>query len=178
MKKNFHSEYFWMNQDIISFDNLPFIGAISDNLYIATAFNSWGMTNGTISAKVISDLILNNNSPYKKLFNPNRINLNLVFSSFFGSFFYIFAYIRSLFFKNNPHYIKIKDLIYGIYTDKFNITHSIKLICPHMKCNLVFNKKEKTWDCPCHGSRFDLDGNVISGPSVDNLCNNKKEKKH
>ena len=47
-----------------------------------------------------------------------------------------------------------------------------------MKCNLVFNKKEKTWDCPCHGSRFDLDGNVISGPSVDNLCNNKKEKKH
>lgn len=175
---NSYPEYFWMNQDIISYDNLPFIGAISDNLYIATAFNSWGMTNGTISAKVISDLILNNNSPYKKLFNPNRINLNLVFSSFFGSFFYIFAYIRSLFFKNNPHYIKIKDLIYGIYTDKFNITHSIKLICPHMKCNLVFNKKEKTWDCPCHGSRFDLDGNVISGPSVDNLCNNKKEKKH
>lgn len=165
-------QYTWMNQDIMSHDSLPFIGKIEDNLYLATAYNAWGMTNGTIAAKVITDLILKQSSPYQELFNPNRMNLPLTIGSITGIFSYFKVYIQTLFQKSNPKYIKIKGLTYAIYKDENNQIHQIKLICPHLKCNLVFNKEERTWDCPCHGSRFDIDGNVIEGPAVKNL--NKK----
>ena len=163
------SEYTWMNQDIMSNDNLPYIGAIKNNLYLATAYNAWGITNGTIAGKIISDLIINNDSIYKNLFLPTRNSFLLVTKSIFGSFSYIKAYAKSLYKKNNPINIKIKGVIYGLYKDDDHNIHRIKLICPHMKCNLVFNKQEKTWDCPCHGSRFDIDGNLIQGPAKNNL---------
>ena len=57
----------------------------------------------------------------------------------------------------------------GVYTDKNGKEHIVSNICPHMKCNLVFNYIDKTWDCPCHASRFDIDGNIIYGPSVYNI---------
>ena len=162
-------EFTWMNQDIISNDNLPFIGKVKNNLYISTAYNKWGMTNSAIASKIIYDLIENNNNKYVKLFNPNRINLKIIFKSILNTYGYVKVYIQALFNKNNPKYIKIDKFYYGIYKDKENKYHKIKLICPHMKCMLVFNRMEETWDCPCHGSRFDLDGNIISGPAKENL---------
>lgn len=170
-KKKFgkEPEYMWMNQDIISNDKLPFIGKIKDHLYISSAYNTWGMTNGTIGGKMVADLIMNIESKYKKLFNPNRINVPLIMNSFIGIFHYLKVYFLGIFKRNNPYYIKIKGIIYGIYKDDEGITHKIKLICPHMKCALLFNLKEKTWDCPCHGSRFDLDGNIIETPAVKKL---------
>lgn len=162
-------DYFWMNQDVMSHDKLPFIGKVKDNLYISTAYNAWGMTNGVIGAKAIYDLIVKGNSEYQRLFNPKRKNIYLYLNSIRGVFDYLKVYIQALFQKNNPYYIKRKGLIYGIYTDENNNKHKIKLLCPHMKCNLVFNKQEKTWDCPCHGSRFDIDGNLIEGPASKNL---------
>lgn len=169
--KYFHKEpeYTWMNQDIVSNDMLPFIGEIDSNLFVATAFNGWGMTCGTISGKIISDLILHKKNKYKELFNPKRNNFNLIFSSTIGSFSYLKAYVVSLFKKNNPEYIKIQGINYGVYKDDDGQKHYIKLICPHMKCHLVFNREAKTWDCPCHGSRFDIDGNLIEGPAKKNI---------
>ena len=155
-----------MNQDIISNDKLPFIGKIKDNLYMATAYNTWGITNGTIGGKIVADLIMKNDSKYKKLFNPNRINIPLILNSFIGIFHYLKVYFLGIFKRNNPYYIKIKGIIYGVYKDDKGVIHKIKLICPHMKCALIFNQKEKTWDCPCHGSRFTLDGKIIEGPAV------------
>ena len=151
---------------------LPFIGKIEENLYLATAYNAWGMTNGTIAAKVITDLIQNNKSKYQELFDPNRKNLALTINSIIGTLNYLKVYIHALFQKNNPKYIKIKGLTYGIYKDKNNKEHIINLLCPHMKCNLVFNKEEETWDCPCHGSRFNIDGKLLEGPATKNI--NKK----
>ncbi len=162
-------EYMWMNQDIISNDKLPFIGKIKDHLYISSAYNTWGMTNGTIGGRVVADLIMNKDNKYKKLFNPKRINISLLINSFIGIFHYLRVYFLGIFKRNNPYYIKIKGIIYGIYKDDNGNIHKIKLICPHMKCALLFNMKEKTWDCPCHGSRFDLDGNIIEGPSTRKL---------
>lgn len=158
--------HIWMNQDIVSHDKLPIIGKLKDNMYISTAYNAWGMTNSIIGAKVISDLIQKKENNYIELFNPKRINISLIINSFIGLFNYLKVYIESIFHKNNPHYVKIKGIIYGIYIDKVGKEHKVKLICPHMKCSLVFNKKELTWDCPCHGSRFDIDGNIINTPSI------------
>jgi len=166
---NNNPKYTWMNQDIMSHDNLPFIGKIKENLYLATAYNAWGMTNGTIAAKVISDLITKNETPYEELFNPKRINLPLIINSIAGLFLYLKVYTQGLFQRNNPKYIIIRGITYGIYKDKNNKEHIIKLVCPHMKCNLVFNKEEETWDCPCHGSRFNLDGKLIEGPSTKDI---------
>jgi len=174
-RKNFNKyfqlkpKYTWMNQDIISNDKLPIIGRLKENLYISTAYNAWGMTNGTIGAKVIADLIKNKENKYQNIFNPSRINIPLIFHSIIGSFHYLKAYIESVFHKSNPYYIKIKGMLYGIYIDKFGIKHQVKLICPHMKCPLVFNQEEKTWDCPCHGSRYDIDGNILSEPTTKNI---------
>ena len=53
--------------------------------------------------------------------------------------------------------------------DEKGVKHIVDIVCPHMKCNLAFNKAEKTWDCPCHGSRFDIDGHLIEGPSKVNV---------
>lgn len=165
--------YTWMNQDIMSNDLLPFIGKVKKNMYLLTAYNAWGMTNATIGAKLVCDLIQGRQSRYEKLFDPCRMNSTLFIESLLGSFHYMKAYMQSLWKKNNPYYIKIKGIYYGIYEDKYHKKHQIKLICPHMKCNLVFNKKEHTWDCPCHGSRFDLDGHLIEGPAKENLQNKK-----
>ena len=163
---NVDSEYTWINQDIISNDMLPFIGRLKNNMYISTAYNTWGMTSSIIGAKLISDLIQKKENTYKDLFNPNRINLPLIINSTLGLLNYLKVYIESLFHKSNPHYVKIDGILYGIYKDSNGNNHKIKLICPHMKCPLVFNQAEKTWDCPCHGSRFDIDGNIINPPAV------------
>lgn len=169
--KYFHKEpeYIWMNQDIMSNDSLPMIGKLEDNLYLSSAYNTWGMTNSTLGGKIISDMITKKENEYISLFNPKRINMPLIINSFIGAFSYLKSYIEGFFHKSNPYYIKINGLIYGIYIDNQGIKHKIRLICPHMKCPLVFNKEELTWDCPCHGSRFDLDGNIIETPATKNI---------
>ena len=167
-------EYTWMNQDIVPNDDLPIIG-IPDkknpNLLIATAFNKWGMTNGTIAGKILSDLILENKNPYIDLFNPTRINITNIINSIIGVFHYSKVYAQTtikknpVFYNDHVYIIKINGKYYGVYYDYYGKKHIVDHKCPHMKCNLVFNDEEKTWDCPCHGSRFDIDGNVIEGPA-------------
>ena len=124
------------------------------------------MTNATIGGKIIADLINQKENPYESLFNPNRINIPIIINSIITIINYLKVYIEALFHKSNPYYIKIKGIIYGVYIDKLGIKHTIKLLCPHMKCSLVFNREELTWDCPCHGSRFDIDGFLIHGPAT------------
>ena len=162
----------WSNKDIITSDYLPYIGLIEDNLLIATGYNTWGMTNSTIAGSVISDIILNKENKYINLFNPKRsfnmgklLNFPLVLGS------NVKSYVGSLINKNKSWYsenIKFMNLdgkSVGIYTDDKNKEHIVYNKCPHMKCGLIFNEVEKTWDCPCHGSRFDISGKCIEGPS-------------
>ena len=166
---NLNPEYSWINQDITSHDKLPIIGSIKNNLYIATAYNAWGMTNGTIAGKIISDDILGIDNKYKQLFSPNRRNYGLYMFSTLGIFNYLKAYIQGLFTKYNPKYIKINKFMYAIYKDINKKVHIVKLICPHMKCPLIYNNESNTWDCPCHGSRFDIYGNLLEGPAKKNI---------
>lgn len=171
-------DYIWMNQDIMSNDNIPFIGRFNykqPNLMIATAFNTWGMTNGTMAGKILSDLVLKNDNKYISLFNPMRIDIDGIIQSIIGSFHYLKIYTQTIIkknpvFRNNCVYVvKINGKYYGVYYDNYGNKHMVKNKCPHMRCNLVFNEEEKTWDCPCHGSRFDIDGNVIKGPANINI---------
>ncbi len=178
-------EYTWMNQDIMSNDDLPIIGEIKNHpgLYLATAYNAWGMTNGTIAGKVICDLILKKPNSYIDLFQPNRFHFVGLFHSTLGAFHYAKIYLQTMiqknpvFESNSVYVVKINGKYYGVYYDETGQKHIVSHQCPHMKCNLVFNLEEKTWDCPCHGSRFDIDGNVLEGPANYSIGIDWSEKK-
>lgn len=166
---NKNPEMTWDNQDIVSHDLLPFIGRIDRHLYVGTAYRGWGMTNGILAGKIISNFILHHSTLYQDLFSPTRMNLELAINSFLGTFHYMKANTLAFLQKTNPSYIKINGILHAIYEDEEHKIHKICLLCPHMKCHLVFNSYDKTWDCPCHGSRFSLDGSLIKGPATKSL---------
>ncbi len=175
INKNFdfkNAEYLWSNNDVITSDNLPLIGRIykkDDTFLIATGYNTWGMTNSILSGRIISDIILKKNNPYIELFKPTRLVdiQNLIkYPINIGSSAKAFIKSTKANVNNkNIEYSKIKGKSVAIYTDSRGIKHIVLNRCPHLKCGLVFNDVEKTWDCLCHGSRFDIDGHVIEGPS-------------
>lgn len=168
-KYNKKIKYIWSNTDIMSNDLIPFAGKIENNLYIATGYSTWGLTNGTISAKIISDIILKKENKYQELFNPKRFGnfLNLITNNLSTAKTYILSkLIKNYSFYEDNVIVYTKDGIrYGKYIDQNNNEHIVYNKCPHMKCNLIFNNVSKTWDCPCHSSRFDIDGNIIHGPA-------------
>lgn len=176
-------DYFYHTHDLMTYDGMPFIGAVDKNLFICTGFNKWGNTNGSIAGKIISDIICCKDNEYIKLFNPKR---GLSFDKIKNLFLYNIEvgsrYIINKINSNKSYYgndIKIEYVNgkkCGIYKDEKGREHIVSNICPHMKCNLIFNYIDKTWDCPCHASRFDIDGNIVYGPSVYNIGVNKGNK--
>jgi len=172
---NDNIKYHWFNYDLMTLDGMPLIGYLekdNKNLLIGTGFNTWGMTNGSIAGKVLSDLIQNIKNPYEDIFNPNRrFNIMKIFSTINYNFKNMSSLIASkLFIENNPDnrvkVVEVEGIKYGIYTDEKNIEHKVLNTCPHLKCSLIFNDTDKTWDCPCHGSRFNINGSIVKGPSV------------
>lgn len=161
----------YSNSDIMTVDYMPYIGKIKNNMYIGCGYNTWGMTNSVLAASLISDCIKGKENKLINYFSPKRLTLanlislpSILFSqskSFFG------AKIN----KNKPWYCnevrfyKENGINYAVYTDEQGVEHRIINKCPHLGCRLIFNKLEKTWDCPCHSSRFDIDGKCIKGPS-------------
>lgn len=139
-------EHIWSNIDIITNDNLPIVGEISKNMYLITGFNTWGILSSHIGANMISKMIKDNNKVfYQDLFDPKRtINLKKIINSSINILENINGYLKGIVYYNNK-------------------------VCPHMKCPLIFNEVEQTWDCPCHGSRFDKKGEIINGPSKYNV---------
>ena len=157
----------WYNCDIISNDYMPIIGKIkNENILIATAFNKWGMTNGILAAKIMTDIINNKENEFINLFDPYRkTNIKKIINNIKYNYNNIKAYIKPKKQYNIKH-IKENGIEYAIYIDNNNKEHKIINKCPHMKCKLIFNELDKTWDCPCHGSRYTIDGKIIKGPST------------
>lgn len=172
--------YIWSNKDIITNDYLPFIGELKPNLFIGTGYNTWGMTNGSLAGKILNDLAQNKENEYQELFSPKRsINLSKIINFPLNLVSNLKSFIENKIIKNKSWYkekVKFKKINgqnVGIYIDKNHKKHIVYNLCPHLKCSLIFNEQEKTWDCPCHGSRFDIDGNCIEGPSNYNITYKK-----
>lgn len=171
-------DFLWSNNDIITYDKLPFIGSLNSNgnLLIGTGYNTWGMTNGSIAGKILSDIILKNKNKYIKLFDPRRklnilkiINFPVILYSNAFSFIKSKIKIKKKWYPESLRFEKRNGKNIAIYTDNEKKEHIVYPKCPHLKCNLIFNEIEKTWDCPCHASRFDIDGKSIEGPSNYNI---------
>ena len=172
LNKEYQFDYIWSNKDIITNDYIPYIGRIykdDDTLLIACGYNTWGFTNGCLAGKILADLILKKDNPYIFLFAPHRrINFNQIIRLPLDLGCSIKAIIKST--KGNVNnskviYKKMNGKSVAIYRDSKGKEHIVLNKCPHMKCGLVFNEVEMTWDCLCHGSRFTLDGKCIEGPS-------------
>ena len=172
LKKKYNFDYVWSNKDIITNDYLPLIGKLDeddDGVLLACGYNTWGMTNATLSSMILHDIILKRQNKYIELFRPDRLlSWNKVVRFFPDAYGSVKAILKSN--KGNVNnskviYTKLDGKNVAIYKDENNKKHIVLNRCPHMKCGLVFNEVEKTWDCLCHGSRYDIDGKCIEGPS-------------
>ena len=186
MFKNYEVISRWSTQDCISMDKLPFIGNFSKlmpNFFVATGFKKWGMTLSNISANLICDKILGNKNEFEYLFKPSRVKLLKNHKSY-GEHFKETIYSIGLNKLKLPD-DTVKDIKegtgkivlfhgkkVGVYKDKNGISYLVNPICTHLKCELQFNQTDKTWDCPCHGSRFSYKGDVLNNPAIYNLNNN------
>ncbi|MDO5010085.1 MAG: FAD-dependent oxidoreductase [Intestinibacter bartlettii] len=171
-------EYRWSTQDYITTDNIPYIGHINkeqENLYIATGFCKWGISTSAVAAIIFKDLITTGNSKYKELFNPSRTGSYLNLKYLKENTIMAYDYIKGKIKKGSTEFdiqkeegkiIVIDGDKYGAYRDKDGKLYVVDITCTHLGCELKFNSFEKSWDCPCHGSRFSYDGSILNGPAL------------
>lgn len=167
-------DYIWSNDDMMSVDKIPYIGRLekdNDNLLIGTAYSTWGMTNGLLAGYILSNMVRGIKTKYDELFDPLRVcKVTNIGSCMINMGSNLKSIVENKISKNKKWYSdKVKfEMRNGksvaIYNDGVK-EHVVLSNCPHMGCTLLFNEVEKTWDCPCHASRFDLDGKCIKGPS-------------
>lgn len=176
-------DYQWSSQFFESVDGLPYIGHLPgnpDNIFVATGFGGNGITYGIASSIILSDLILTGNSEYKDLFNPNRVKLagfeNLVKEAtdvigvFFGRRFGIQEIENAVeLAKGEAKIVKYEGTSLALYKDENGKLFALSPSCPHTKCIVGWNSAEKSWDCPCHGSRFSYTGEVLNTPATKSL---------
>jgi glycine/D-amino acid oxidase-like deaminating enzyme/nitrite reductase/ring-hydroxylating ferredoxin subunit len=173
--------YHWSGQVIEPVDLMAFIGRNpgDENIYIITSDSGNGMTHGTIGGLIISDLIVGKENPWTELYSPSRLPFRKP-GTYVSEVFNMAKQYTDLF--TAPDIRDIGELangegaIYGkgmkkiaVYKDEQGVVHSYNAICPHLGCVLQWNADEKSFDCPCHGSRFTTEGIVINGPAVSSL---------
>jgi Rieske Fe-S protein len=172
----------WSGQVIETNDGLPYIGETAERQFVATGFGGHGMTFGTVSAMMFTDYVMGQKNPWVELFDPGRTMIK-------GG---LWDYIKEN--KDYPYYL-IRDRFAGkggqslraikrgtgdvidvqgkpaaVYRGMDGEIHVHSAVCTHMGCYVNWNDAERTWDCPCHGSRFKVSGEVVTGPAEDPLA--------
>lgn len=173
--------YRWSAQDYHTMDGIPYIGHLTSNtpnIFVATGFAKWGMTSSIVSSVIIRDLITKGENPWEKVYNPSRFTPGVSASSFITQNSDVAKNFVKGKLENLPSDLDIKNgeakVIridgnrIGTYKDENGKLHLIDTTCTHMGCELQWNDAEKSWDCPCHGSRFTYTGDIIEGPAKKN----------
>lgn len=170
--------YRWSAQDLTTSDKVPFVGKITaayDNIYVATGYRKWGMTNGTAAALILTDMILGKSNPYEELYKPTRFQANhlkqLVTDNLDVAKHFVKGKLELI--KRHPDDLAndegaaviVNGKRAGAYRDEQGGLHIVDTTCTHLGCELEWNNGDRSWDCPCHGSRFSIDGDVIEGPA-------------
>jgi Rieske Fe-S protein len=173
----------WGGQIMETVDYLAFSGhnpADHDNVYVHTGDSGMGLTHGTLGAMLMSDLVLGRENPWARLYDPSRKTIraardytseNLNVARQYADWL-TGGEVRSAdevapgsgaVLRRGLHKI-------AVYRDEGGAIHEHSAACPHLGCIVKWNRAERTWDCPCHGSRFDPLGKVINGPANRNLA--------
>ena len=173
----------WSAQDCMTLDRVPYIGPYAESMedvYVATGFGKWGMTNSMVAADLIDGYIQGRPLPYADLFSPQRSSLSNGFKQLWGNGCHAVRGLAAQVLTGGQAelaalpighggIVDINGQKAGVYKDEQGRIYSVSTKCPHMGCQVVWNPDEKTWDCPCHGSRFDPCGHVIDAPAVADL---------
>jgi glycine/D-amino acid oxidase-like deaminating enzyme/nitrite reductase/ring-hydroxylating ferredoxin subunit len=177
-------EYRWSTQDYMSVDRVPFIGRLSrrsKHAYVATGFNKWGMTSGTVAAEILADAVLGRENAWASLYDSKRTDLRAAApklvkeNASVGAMFFKQRLARGE--KRSPEelapgegaLLNVGGLKRAVYKDEAGQVHVLSPVCRHLWCYVEWNDAERTWDCPCHGSRYTGDGRLLQGPSVQDL---------
>ena len=172
-------KYSWSAQDCQTLDGVPYIGQFSDqtpNWYIATGFHKWGMTTSMVAANLLSDMITGKENPYEQVFTPQRFKLTASITSLLDETKHSAVGLVLKKLKPVPQdlsainpgsgrVIELEGEKVGIYKTKENQIFAVDPKCTHLGCQLEWNEEEETWDCPCHGSRFNYDGTLLDEPA-------------
>jgi glycine/D-amino acid oxidase-like deaminating enzyme/nitrite reductase/ring-hydroxylating ferredoxin subunit len=177
--------YKWSSQYYDTTDGLPYIGHLPGhpgNIYVATGFGGNGMIYGTLSAIMFRDLLVNGESKLEELLDPNRIKPVAGFANFVKEAADVVGKLVGGLFPEEKlpaladiapgeaRIVEFEDKKMGIYKDEHGKVYAIDPGCTHIKCTVEWNGAEKTWDCPCHGSRFSYTGEVLTGPARKDLA--------
>ena len=178
-------DYRWSGQVLEPNDGLAYIGRNpldSENVYIITGDSGQGMTHGTLGAILLRDLILGQANPWAKLYDPGRVTLKAESLKEFATdnLSVVADYTELL---TGGEVASAEDIKPGsgavlrhgltkvaVYKDPQGQTHECSAICPHLGCVVHWNDLETSWDCPCHGSRFDAYGHLLAGPANSDLA--------
>lgn len=171
---------YWSAQVVESVDGLPFIGppAASEPVHVATGFAGNGMTFGTLAAMMLTDALLGVANPYAELYRAGRFKplaslgsvvsenvdfpTHLVTDPLHASERFEPANLAA----GDGCVVRVDGARLAVYRDQGGRLHALSAICTHLGCQVAFNSVERSWDCPCHGSRFDIDGAVLDGPAT------------
>jgi glycine/D-amino acid oxidase-like deaminating enzyme/nitrite reductase/ring-hydroxylating ferredoxin subunit len=172
----------WSGQVMESADGVAFIGRNpgDENVYVATGDSGMGITHGTIAGMLITDLIMRRATPWESLYEPSRKMVRAPITYLKENLNVAAQYLED--YVSGGDVASTDDLAPGtgavlrrgvkkiaVYRDEQGALHECSAVCPHLGCIVSFNAVEKSWDCPCHGSRFDCYGRVIVGPANSNL---------
>lgn len=178
--KDSHINYKWETQDCMTMDELPYIDRLGENyknVYIITGFNKWGMAKALMGARIIADLVENKENKFYSLCTVKRKaaikspvktlghGANSVYN-FFRSFCTIPLNNYKKLKNNEGGIFLVKGKKCGVYKDEKGRFHFVNARCSHLKCQLNFDPHNKIFICPCHGSMYDIEGNVLIEPAI------------
>ncbi len=174
----------WSSQFFEPVDGLPYIGHLPgnpSNVYVATGYGGNGITFSQVAAQLLADMIMGNHNEYEKLLEPSRVKPVAGFSNFLKNAADVVGHLISAPFDGEevkeiaeiaPGEARViinNDKKLAVYKDEKGKIYSLNPACTHIKCTVAFNKTEKVWECPCHGSRFSIDGEMFTGPARKDL---------
>ncbi len=173
--------YRWSAHDMSTVDGLPYVGRYlpgTKDLWVATGFGQWGMTGGTAAGHVLAARILGEPHPAADLFDPNRFDprsaLELAQDNLTVARYLVGDHVATLWRSKElddlaageAAVVRVGGELIAAHRDEAGQLHTVGAHCTHLGCLVSFNNAERTWDCPCHGSRFGVDGEVVQGPAV------------
>jgi Rieske Fe-S protein len=174
-------EYRWSTQDNMPVDSVPYVGRMlpfQRGIWVATGFLKWGLTNGTAAAMILADQIAGRDNPWAELFDATRIKPIASASEFVKENVNVGRHFVGDHL-SSPDARSFDEVPVGegrlvregagkvaAYRDDDGTLHAVSATCTHLGCQVKWNSAERSWDCPCHGSRFHWDGSVLQGPAV------------
>lgn len=176
-------EHRWSAQDYAAVDGLPYVGRQTSGspISVATGFRKWGMTNGTAAGMMLARELTGQDNPWAKAFDASRQATTFTSKDFYREnanvaqqmvgdrLAAITAPSADTLQAGEGGIVSLDSDKVAAFRDEDGALHAVSAACTHLGCLVAFNTAERSWDCPCHGSRFSLDGEVLQGPATKSL---------